>query len=463
MLAVRARDRSDQRYIDVRLAGGVRRRRRRRRRRRGRQLPDARQPRPGRRRRRRARRRLRRVRRDARPGERAGRRPHDPHGDDHEPQHHAAARLGAARRRPPGLAVPGRRGGARAGSGSRPAPRTTATFAVDAGCAAAGGDWSATARTGPTPAARWCCCPAPRSAPPWTGGCSLRFATAAGRRARRRGDQRHAVRPGRPAGRGRGARRAAARRPRAPPDRCAWRSRRAPPGRACSAGRPSAPAVGGRAEFADLTIDAAGGYRLTATAGRGGLGHVGRVRDRAGGDRVHRHDAATPPSPARSRRSTPPRPRTGGPGFLTLSLNVGPEPDCAGYREFSPDWVLVNGSANLTEKLRHVQDQLPHAVRRLAEQRALARAGLLQRAVPVRRPRRAAGAVVVRRRRRRGRRRTGGRACCPSAGVLLADPAAAVRARSGGCSATASRWSRGCRAARSTRRCAARSCAPAGA
>ena len=42
---------------------------------------------------------------------------------------------------------------------------------------------------------------------------------------------------------------------------------------------------------------------------------------------------------------------SGGPSFLSLSLNVGPPVDCAGYNEFSPDWVGVNGSANLTQKL----------------------------------------------------------------------------------------------------------------
>ena len=42
---------------------------------------------------------------------------------------------------------------------------------------------------------------------------------------------------------------------------------------------------------------------------------------------------------------------SGGPSFLSLSLNAGPPVDCRDYSEFSPDWVGVNGSANLTQKL----------------------------------------------------------------------------------------------------------------
>ena len=237
VLAVRARDRSDQRYIDVRAPGDVRRRRRRRDRRRRRQLPDARQRRPGGRRRRRPRRRVRRLHRGAR-----ARRACRPAAARRSPRRsRTAARrepLASVRLVPPaGVTRAGRRGRAAPASASRPAPRPTRRSPSTPAA-------PARAATGRRPPAREhpLAPGAPRLAllPDGTalgdrrdGRLLAALRHAAGRGARRRGDQRHAVRP-RPGRRSRSrCSTPAARLPRAPPCRSASRSRPARRGRAC--------------------------------------------------------------------------------------------------------------------------------------------------------------------------------------------------------------------------------------
>ena len=108
--------------------------------------------------------------------------------------------------------------------------------------------------------------------------------------------------------------------------------------------------AGGVATFNDLSIDAPGTYALTATADGAGAATsdpflVDDVATVCTGTTCN----ATVSSPDTLVQGT--ATSSGGPSFLSLSLNVGPPVDCADYNEFSPDWVGVNGSANLTQKL----------------------------------------------------------------------------------------------------------------
>ena len=226
---------------------------------------------------------------------------------------------------------------------------TTATFAVDAGCAAAGGDWTATARTGPASGDALALLPGTALGTAVDGACSLRFAPAPA-----------AARVG-------AAISGTAFDPAAPPVAVEVRAA----GGAAAAGAAGAVRVAlapdatgpgvlggttertpsaGRAAFPGLTISAAGSYRLTASAP--GAGTV--TSDAFNVEQVAVPCTGTSCAASVSNATTTvdaSATTTGGPGFLSLSLNVGPPVDCAGYKEFSPDWVLVNSSANVVEKL----------------------------------------------------------------------------------------------------------------
>ncbi len=260
--------------------------------------------------------------------------------------------LASARLVPPaGVSVPG---GAvvRTGLALAPGASTDVTFTAGAACAGAGGDWTAAAGTTSDPLAPG----APRLAllpdgtalgTGVTGGCSLRFATPpAGARV----GEAITGTPCTPAGppvavevlAANGSLAAVA-----VPVSLALAPGATGPG--VLSGTTTQPATAGRAEFGNLTIDAPGSYRLTASAP--GAGSV--TTDPFAIDQV-----ATPCTPTCTTTVTTPNisatataTTTGGAGFLTLSANVGPVPNCANYSEFSPDWVLVNGSANLVEKL----------------------------------------------------------------------------------------------------------------
>jgi len=253
---------------------------------------------------------------------------------------------------PAGVSVPG---GAivRTGLALAPGASTDVMFSADAACGGAGGAWTAAAGTTADPLAPG----APRLAllpagtaldTSVTGTCSLRFATPP---AAARVGQTISGAPLNPAGPrvavevlGAGGSLATS----AVPVSVALAPGATGPG--VLSGTTTQPAGAGRAEFGDLRIDAAGSYRLTATAP--GAGAV--TTDPFTIDQV----AATCTGTCTATVSTPSASVTatattvgGGPGFITLSANVGPEPDCAGYTEFSPDWVLINGSPNLGEKL----------------------------------------------------------------------------------------------------------------
>jgi hypothetical protein len=228
------------------------------------------------------------------------------------------------------------------GLGLAPGATTTATFSAAAACAGEGGEWGATS------AGLTLLPDGTALATTVTGACSLRFATP-------------------PAGARTGQAISGTRfDPAGPPvvvevldgggataaDGTVVSVALAPdatgPGRL--GGTTSQPAQDGRATFGDLTVDAPGGYRLAASGP--GAGSVTSdpfpvedvVDDCSGGT-----CSATVASPVTTFTAT--ATTTGGPAFLSLSLNVGPPVDCAGYTEFSPDWVLVNGSANIPEKL----------------------------------------------------------------------------------------------------------------
>jgi hypothetical protein len=245
---------------------------------------------------------------------------------------------------PAGLSVPG---GAieLTGLGLAPGASTTVTFATSAGCAAEGGDWDA-ASTGLTLLPD-----GTALATAVTGACTLRFATPpAGARTNQPISGARFDPAGPPVavevldGSGGVAGDATAVVTLALADGAT--------GPGVLRGTTSRAAVGGRAEFADLTIDAPGGYRLTASAP--GAGSVTT-------DEPFPIENAVDECPAGTSCSvTVATPNTtvtatgtaaGGEGFISLSLNVGPVVDCAGYSEYSPDWVLVNGSATIPEKL----------------------------------------------------------------------------------------------------------------
>ena len=236
------------------------------------------------------------------------------------------------------------------GPGLAPGGSTTLSFAADAGCAAAGGAWTATAGTATAAGGLTLLPDGTALATAVTGGCSLRLATAP---ASARVGQAISGTPFDPAGPpvavevldAGGALAAGA----GPAVTVALAPGATGPG--VLSGTTTRPAVAGRAQFADLRIDRPGGYRFTATApGAGsvtsGAFAIEQVASQCSGSTCAAA-ISTPNVSATASATTV----GGGPGFLTLSANVGTEPNCAGYSEFSPDWVLINGSANLGEKL----------------------------------------------------------------------------------------------------------------
>ena len=110
---------------------------------------------------------------------------------------------------------------------------------------------------------------------------------------------------------------------------------------------------GGAATFGDLSIDKSGSYAARRPGGRRRLGDLRAVPGRRMRDGVHQR-----PAPARrgvvaehgdpGHRGQRRRRR---PSSISLSLNAGSAFQCKGYNAFSPDWVDVNGSANLLYKL----------------------------------------------------------------------------------------------------------------
>jgi hypothetical protein len=111
--------------------------------------------------------------------------------------------------------------------------------------------------------------------------------------------------------------------------------------------------TGGTATFDNLSIDKPGGYRLTADVP--GVGSVTTPEPITIDDVVTvctgTSCTATGSTPSTDVQAVGTSPAGSGPSFVSLSLNAGPTLNCDGYNEFSPDWVTVNGSANLTQKL----------------------------------------------------------------------------------------------------------------
>ena len=238
------------------------------------------------------------------------------------------SRTGARRERstsvrlvpPAGLARAGRRGRAAPASRLAPGATTDATFTADAGCAAR-------AATGRRPPARERPPPGRAALALLPDGTALgtardgRLLAALRHRARRgagrRSDQRHARST--PAGPPVAVEVLAANggpRPARRPGH-ASRSRPAPPGRACSAARPTQPTSGGRAAVRQ-PHDRRAGRLPPDRVGARARARSRRTRSRS--SRSRRRARARParrPCPRRPRRSTPPRRRTGGAGFLT--------------------------------------------------------------------------------------------------------------------------------------------------
>lgn len=109
---------------------------------------------------------------------------------------------------------------------------------------------------------------------------------------------------------------------------------------------------GGTATFADLSIDKSGSYQLTAGAAGAGS---------ATSDAFLITDAETTCTNDATCEASVSSPTTQiqgtgvsngvGVSSISLSLNAGSTFKCKGYTPFSPDWVDVNGSANLLYKL----------------------------------------------------------------------------------------------------------------
>ena len=226
------------------------------------------------------------------------------------------------------------------GLGLAPGASTTRTFSASAGCGPGGGAWGATAGALPLLGGA--------GATAVTGTCSVAFGTAPAAARTGQTISGTAFTPGGPpltvavlAGNGSPVADGTPVTVAIAPD---------PSGTGALHGTTTRTTAGGSATFGDLSIDAPGGYRLAASAP--GVGT-------ATSDAFPIEDATTVctgatctasvSSPATSVQGT--ATSSGGPSFLSLSLNVGPELKCAGYNAFSPDWVSVNGSANLTQKL----------------------------------------------------------------------------------------------------------------
>ena len=102
--------------------------------------------------------------------------------------------------------------------------------------------------------------------------------------------------------------------------------------------------TGGAASFDHLRIDAAGAYRLLATSpgATAATSDPPFMIDQAGAPCTAASCTASVASPVTSATVTS-SPLGAGPAFVSISLNIGPAVDCAGYNEFSPDWVVVDG------------------------------------------------------------------------------------------------------------------------
>ena len=226
------------------------------------------------------------------------------------------------------------------GLGIAPGTGGIATFAVTAGCAAAGGAWTATAAglplTGGAPATSV------------TGACSVAFGTAPASARTGQAISGTAFTPGGPPvtvqvvdGDGD---------PVSDGTPVSIALADGASGDGALGGTTTRPSAGGTATFPGLTISAAGGYRLTASApGAGAATSAAIAIEDAVAVCTGASCSAEVSTPVTTVQGT--ATSSGGPSFLSLSLNVGDPLDCAGYSEFSPDWVLVNGSSNLTQKL----------------------------------------------------------------------------------------------------------------
>ena len=330
--------------------------------------------------------------------------------------------LTSARLVPPsGLSVPG---GAvvLTGLAVPPGESLTHTFTADAGCAASSGTWTATASTTSDPTgpggAGLVLLPGGSLGGDVTGSCTLRFATPpAGARtgqvisgaAFNPAGPRVAVEVvgggGAPATGATGT----------------VQVQLAPgaTGPGVLGGTITQPLVGGRAEFGDLTLNEPGGYRLTATsAGAGSVTTqdpfpIEDEVDGLHGRGVLRHGV----EPGYHGRGAGEQHRRPGVPHAVAQRGHG-----ARLRRLQRVLARLGAGQRVGEPQReaaHVQDQLPHAVRRLEGERHLARPGVLQRAVPVRRARRLpAGAVVRSTATATGCRRTGSPGLLPECRVL---------------------------------------------
>ena len=208
-----------------------------------------------------------------------------------------------------------------------------------AACGAAGGGWTATASApGTTPALS-----ASDSAleTAVTGACSVRFATQPANARVGQAITDTAFTPG--AG------------PVVVEVLDATGARAAGAGQVTVARDPGSPGIGtlsggdarattdGAAAFAALKIDAAGAYRLVATSpGASGATSAPLMIEQAAVPCTAASCTASVASPV-TQASVTSTPLGAGPAFVSISLNVGPAVDCAGYAEFSPDWVVVDG------------------------------------------------------------------------------------------------------------------------
>jgi hypothetical protein len=240
-------------------------------------------------------------------------------------------------------------GGTLSGLGLAPGGVTTRSFDVVAACGASGGSWGATAS-------------APGTAPALaaaesnlgtgvSGACSLRFATQPANA--RVGDviTDTAFTPG--AGPVVVEVRDAAGDPAAGANAVAVARDPGSPGTGTLTGGGPREPTAGAATFAELRIDAAGAYRLNATsAGAAPATSTPFAIEQAAATCTGASCSASVESPVTAATVTA-APLGGGPAFVSISLNVGPAVDCAGYNEFSPDWVSVDGRNTGTKTLTY--------------------------------------------------------------------------------------------------------------
>lgn len=230
-------------------------------------------------------------------------------------------------------------GGTLGGLALAPGATTTRTFDATAACGAAGGGWGASAS-------------APGSAPALSAGdsalatavsgtCTLQFLTQPANARTGEVITDTAFTPG--AGPVVVAVRDAAGDPAAGANPVGVARAADAPGTGTLSGGDARPAPGGSAAFGTLRLDAAGAYRLTATsAGATAATSAPFTVEDAATPCTAASCTATVESPV-TQVSVSSAPLGAGPAFVSLSLNVGPALDCAGYREFSPDWISVDG------------------------------------------------------------------------------------------------------------------------